>query len=79
MISGLGFAIAKIIASLFIDFTISDVSTFHLETPIKISLQATAVSNHQIIHSLLVGSSKQAVFVIFVSISFTGFKSFLPG
>ena len=36
-----------------------------------------AASSHHVIHSLDSGSSKQAVFVIFVNISFVEFKSFL--
>jgi hypothetical protein len=60
-------------------FTISSVRTFHCETQIKISLPTTASFKPHIMQESLVGSSKQAVFVIFVSISFTGFKSFLQG
>jgi len=49
IISGVGFAIAKIIGSGFIDFTISSVSTHGAETQIKTSLFFTACSNHHLI------------------------------
>jgi hypothetical protein len=75
MISGVGFAIANIIGSLFIDSTISAVRAPATDTPTNTSLAFTASAKPQVIHSLDVGSRTQAVFVIFVSISLVGFKS----
>ena len=42
MISGTGFAIAKIIASLFIDLTISAVTILGADTPTKMSAPLSA-------------------------------------
>jgi hypothetical protein len=75
IISGVGLAIAKIIGSLFIDFTISELSAPATETHTNISLHFTASAKPQIIHSFEVGSKTQAVFVILVNISLVGFKS----
>jgi len=68
IISGVGFAIANIIESLFIVLTISQVKTFGAETHIKISEFFIASSSFQDI--LL-------IFVIFNTFCFSGFKSVL--
>jgi hypothetical protein len=57
IISGVGFAIAKIIGSLFIDSTIFHVKTHGAETQINISFQITASFKSQLIFSLLVISN----------------------
>jgi hypothetical protein len=77
IISGVGFAIAKITGLGAILLTISCVNIPGAETHINRSFHFIASVNPHFIHSLEPGSSKHAVFVILVSISFVGFNHFL--
>jgi hypothetical protein len=74
MISGVGLAMANIIGSGFIVFTISGVSIHGADTHMKISLQAIASANQPLIQDFDSGSSMHEVLVIFVSICFVGFS-----